>query len=131
MSKVHTEPAELRPAKEVDRRQSWFTALGVAGAVLASSCCVVPLALVLLGVSGAWIGNLTALEPYKPLFAVAALVFIGLGFRHVYFKPKLACADGSYCAHPQASLVTRTALWGATALIILSITVDLWAPLFY
>ena len=38
---------------------------GALGAILASSCCIVPLLLLSLGISGAWIGNLTALEPYK------------------------------------------------------------------
>ena len=33
----------------------------------ASVCCVGPFALLLAGVSGAWIGNLVALEPYRPL----------------------------------------------------------------
>jgi len=73
---------------------------GVVGAILASACCVAPLLLLMLGVSGAWIGNLTALEPYKPLFATVALIFIGLGFWQVYFKTKPACDDGSYCARP-------------------------------
>ncbi|MEQ1755915.1 MAG: mercuric transporter MerT family protein [Micropepsaceae bacterium] len=131
MSEVQSGPVRPRPPTKADHRQSWLAALGVTGAILASSCCVVPLLLVLLGVSGAWIGNLTALEPYKPLFTVVTLVFIGLGFWHVYFKPKPACADGSYCARPRASLITKSALWGATVLIILSITVDWWAPLFY
>jgi mercuric ion transport protein len=89
------------------------------------------LALILLGVSGAWIGNLTALEPYKPLFAVATSVFVGFGFWHVYFKPKQACADGSYCARPEAPFVTKAALWLAAVLVALSITIDWWAPLFY
>ena len=31
-------------------------------AIGASVCCVVPLVLVLLGISGAWIGTLTALD---------------------------------------------------------------------
>ena len=61
-------------------RQTWFAAGGVIGAVLASSCCIAPLLLLTLGVSGAWIGNLTALEPYKPVFLGVALVFIGLPF---------------------------------------------------
>ena len=39
----------------------------------ASSCCVLPLAFFALGVSGAWIGNLTALAPYQPFFVAAAL----------------------------------------------------------
>lgn len=114
-----------------DHRKGWLAAGGVAGAVLASSCCIVPLLLVTLGVSGAWIGNLTALEPYKPWFAGVALVFIGLGFRQVHFKAGSACAEGSYCARPQSSTLTKSVLWMATALVVLAVTIDWWAPLFY
>jgi len=49
-------------------------ATGGVAALLASTCCLGPLVLAALGVSGAWIGNLTALEPYRPLFLGAALV---------------------------------------------------------
>jgi mercuric ion transport protein len=35
---------------------------GGLAAILASTCCLGPLLLVMLGFSGAWIGNLTALE---------------------------------------------------------------------
>lgn len=113
-----------------DRRKGWFAAGGIIGAVLASSCCIVPLLLVTLGISGAWIGNLTALEPYKPYFAIVALVFIGLGFRHVYFRTKPECAEGSYCARPQSAIVTKTVLWASTLLVLLALTVSSWAPLF-
>jgi mercuric ion transport protein len=44
-----------------------------AAAIGASLCCVVPLVLVSLGISGAWLASLTALEPYRPLFAMAPL----------------------------------------------------------
>ena len=47
---------------------------GGLAAILASTCCLGPLILVALGFSGAWIGNLTALEPYRPIFIGAALV---------------------------------------------------------
>ena len=33
---------------------------GILGALAASSCCIVPLALFMLGISGAWIGNFAA-----------------------------------------------------------------------
>ena len=104
---------------------------GVVGAILASACCVAPLLLLMLGVSGAWIGNLTALEPYKPLFATVALIFIGLGFWQVYFKTKPACDDGSYCARPESALITKAALWFSTVLVGLALTINWWAPLFY
>lgn len=112
-------------------RKGLFATLGVLGALLASACCIVPLALVLLGVSGAWIGNLTALEPYKPLTSGIAILFIGAGFWHVYFRAKPECVEGSYCARPQSSRITKAALWGASILVLASITVNWWAPLIY
>lgn len=114
-----------------DRRKDWLATGGILGAILASSCCVVPLVLVTLGVSGAWIGDLTALEPYKPYFAAVTAVFIGAGFWHVYIRPKPACEEGSYCARPESALIAKSALWIATVLVLLAITIGWWAPLFY
>ena len=42
---------------------------GLLGAVAASSCCLVPLALFGIGVGGAWIGYLTRLAPLSALFS--------------------------------------------------------------
>lgn len=131
MNSTRTETEALQGDSEANNQRGWFAAGGVIGAVLASTCCIAPLVLLTLGISGAWIGTLTALEPYKPYFAVVALIFIGLGFRQVYFKAKPACVDGSYCAKPQSTLITKTALWLATVLVLLALTIDWWAPLFY
>lgn len=103
----------------------------VIGAVLASSCCVVPLILVTLGASGAWIGNLSVLDPYKGYFAAVTLVFLGAGFWQVYFKKDTVCEKGTYCTSPISGRVTKAALWAATILVLSALTVDLWAPLFY
>ena len=131
MTLTRAETEALQSDDAAHRKKSWFAAGGVIGAILASTCCIAPLALLMLGVSGAWIGTLTALEPYKPYFAAVALVFIGLGFRQVYFKAKPACVDGSYCAKPQSAPITKTALWMATALVVLALTIDWWAPFLY
>ena len=48
---------------------------GLIGAVLASTCCLGPFVLLLLGVSGAWISHLTALAPYQPFSWWRALGF--------------------------------------------------------
>lgn len=129
MSKIEIEtmPVEER----ADRRKTLFAAGGFIGAILASVCCVGPLVLLTLGISGAWIGTLTAFEPYKPIFAVIAIAFIGLGFRQVYFKSKPTCEEGSYCSRPESALITKTALWLATVLVVLALTINWWAPLFY
>ncbi|PCI52877.1 MAG: mercury transporter MerT [Alphaproteobacteria bacterium] len=104
---------------------------GILGAILASSCCILPLVLITFGVSGAWIGNLHALEPYKPIFIVITLGFLAAGFWHVYFKKPKPCEDDSYCAKPASSRVTKLALWIGSAMVLLALTIDYWAPLFY
>ena len=112
-------------------RERLLAAGGIVGAIIASSCCVLPLLLITLGVSGAWIGSLTALEPYKPYFLTVTAILLGAGFWHVYIRPKKACADDSYCARPRSGYITQISLWFATALALLAATVDYWAPLFY
>ena len=132
MSDMEIETTTLDAALETsDRRKGWFATGGVIGAILASTCCIAPLVLLTLGISGAWIGNLTALEPYKPIFAGVALVFIGLGFRQIYFKARPACEGGSYCARPESSRITKTALWLSTMLVVMALTINWWAPIFY
>jgi mercuric ion transport protein len=104
---------------------------GLIAALLASSCCVLPLALVTIGVSGAWIGNLTALEPYTPIFAAIAIAAIGLGFWQVYVRTPRACAGGSDCSTRRSQALTKTVLWVAAALTLVALTTRWWAPLFY
>lgn len=94
---------------------------GILAALGAASCCVIPFALFVLGVSGAWIGNLTALEPYQPIFVALAVAFIGCGTHLAYRKPKVACADGSYCARPVSSRMVKISLWSAGALVAITI----------
>jgi len=102
----------------------------IVGAVLASSCCIVPLVLLTLGVSGAWISNLTLLAPYQPLFIVATSGFLGAGYWAVYRKPKAQCAGEGHCASPLSDRVVKLTLWVATALVMAAIGVGLWGSLF-
>ena len=123
---------DLAVIVEARGAKSRIAAMGsLIGAILASSCCIVPLVLVTLGASGAWIGNLTGLEPYKPIFAAITFVFLGFGYWQVYRKPALVCMEGSYCASPASDRIVKGALWIATALVVLALTIDFWAPLFY
>jgi len=62
------------------RNQQWSAWAALGAAVGASICCVVPLALVALGIGGAWMGKLTAFEPFRPWFialAVGLLAYAG------------------------------------------------------
>lgn len=113
------------------RKRNAAAAGGVIGAVLASSCCIAPLLLITLGASGAWIGNLTLLKAYQPVFIPLTIAFLGYAFWQVYGKPKKACDDGSYCASPVSDAIIKGTLWIATSLVALAVSTDLWAPLFY
>src|SRR5258708_21063456 len=88
-------------------RQSLMAAGGLLGALAASSCCILPLVLFGLGLSGAWIGNFTRLAPYQPCFIAATLAFLGCGYWLVYRSSKLACVDGEACAPPLPNRVFK------------------------
>lgn len=107
-----------------------LTALGgVLGALAASSCCVLPLLLFSVGIGGAWIGNLTALAPYQPVFAAFTLAVLGLGFWRVY-GPRRACAEGGACARPLPNRLVKASLWLATVLIAVALAFPYLASLF-
>jgi mercuric ion transport protein len=119
-----------RRVTETARVQGLMAAGGLLGALGASSCCILPLVLFSLGVSGAWIGNLTQLAPYQPYFLAATLGFLGYGYWLVYRSSKLACADGEACARPLANRIVKTGLILATILVIAALGFDFVAPLF-
>lgn len=100
------------------------------GALAASSCCILPLALFSLGISGAWIGNFTQLAEYQPYFIAATLAFLSAGYWLAYRSPKLACAESATCARPLPNRLVKTALVMATVLIAAALSFDFLASLF-
>ncbi|ABF12850.1 mercuric transporter MerT family protein [Cupriavidus metallidurans] len=103
---------------------------GVLAALGASVCCVGPLVLLALGVSGTWIGNLTAMEPYRPLFIGLTVVFFGAAFRKLYLMPQV-CAAGTPCADPRTRSRQRLTFWIVAVLVLGLLAVPWLAPLFY
>jgi len=111
-------------------RQSLMAAGGLLGALAASSCCILPLALFGLGVSGAWIGNFTRLAPYQPYLIAATLAFLGYGYWLVYRSSTRPCADGAACARPLPNRIVKISLLLATILVVAALGLDFIAPLF-
>jgi mercuric ion transport protein len=85
-------------------------------AMAASVCCIVPLALVLAGVSGAWIANLTALETWRPWFSGVTVICLALAFWSLY-GPTSRCRTDGECRDLRVLRHHRLGLWIATALI--------------
>jgi mercuric ion transport protein len=104
-------------------------AAGVLAAIGASVCCVGPLVLLMLGIGGAWIANLTALEPLRPWFIAATLVFLGLAFRRLYLQPQV-CEPGAACAEPIVLKRQRLIFWIVSVLLLALLSVPWLAPLF-
>jgi mercuric ion transport protein len=92
--------------------------------------------LLALGISGAWIGSLTALEPYQPIFIGLTLLFLGFAFYRLYSLYRLylarpSCSRESACANPRTLKRQRAAFWIITVLVLGLIAVPWLAPLFY
>jgi mercuric ion transport protein len=108
-------------------------ALALAGvaALLASTCCVVPLVLAIVGISGAWIAQLHRMEPYSyPLTALAAAALLLAGWR--IWRP--AAQDDAQCdleACRQRNAGARRWFWVLAVLTATPIVVRQAAHLFY
>lgn len=105
-------------------------ATGGLAAILASACCLGPLILVTLGFSGAWISNLTALEPYRPILIGAALVALYFAWRRI-FRPVQACRPGEVCALPRVRRGYQLMFWVVATLAAVAMAYPYLLPLFY
>ena len=112
------------------KSKSGMLALGGLAAILASTCCLGPLVLVALGISGSWIGNLTVLEPFRPLFTAAALAALFFAWRRI-FRPAQACEAEEICALPRVKAAYKVMFWIVAALVLIALAFPYVLPLFY
>jgi mercuric ion transport protein len=110
-------------------RTKFTLGTAIAAGFAATLCCIAPLLLFMLGISGAWIANLTAMEPYKPYLLALAIVCVAYGVWKVYRKsPAVDCKAGTYCATPIADKINKIMLCLAIGLILLVIIYPYIAP---
>ena len=120
-----------RPGVDETTKKSLFAGGNVLGAVAMLSCCIAPLALFSLGVTGAWIGGLASLYQFKWIFFFATAGFLGGGFYMVYRKPLASAYDsGGYCATPLFDRFNKIVLWTATFLSLAALAFPYVAPAF-
>lgn len=103
---------------------------GVLAAILASTCCLGPLVLVALGLSGAWIGNLRVLEPYRPILIGAALLALLVAGRRI-FRPAPACKPSEACAASQTRTTYKIVFFIVAALVVVALAFPYALRLFY
>ena len=106
---------EIEPGKKGD--STWLGVGAVGAAILASSCCILPLLLGGAGVSA--LGLAASFETARPYLLGVTALLLGGGFYYNYFR-KPDCAPGEACEVPRPRLqrFNRTVLWFATAAVV-------------
>ena len=117
-------------ANSPERTGSGALLLGGLAAILASTCCLGPLLLVALGLSGAWIGNLTRLEPYRPFFIAGALIALFFAGRHI-FRPAEDCKPGEVCAVPRTRRIYKVLFVTVSVLVLIALVFPYVVKFFY
>ncbi|EKT4486605.1 MULTISPECIES: mercuric transporter MerT family protein [Gammaproteobacteria] len=102
---------------------------GITAAIGASLCCIGPFLLLSLGISGAWIGNLTLLEPYRPVFVMLVMLLFGWAGWQIH-RPVEACEPGTACAVPHTRKRRQIVFWIAVIVALVLVTSTHWIPLF-
>ena len=116
------------PAKTT-RSTTWPQLGAVLAALGASLCCVAPLLLISIGVGGAWMSSLTALEPYRPLFVIAAVALLGMAGWRLY-RREVDCEPGQICANPAVKRRQRLILWLVAIPMLALLAFPWYAPAF-
>jgi mercuric ion transport protein len=105
---------------------------GALAAIVASVCCLGPFVLVTVGISGAWISNLAAFEPYRPYAIAVALVCMVLAYRKIYATPAPeACEPRTLCAVPQTRRIYKMMFWVVSAMVLIAMGFPYAARFFY
>ncbi len=93
------------------------TAGSVVSGILASACCIGPLVLGLLGISGAAFAQ--RFEPFRPYLLILTYALLGGAF-YLTYRPQAACASGEACEMPRASRVGKMMIWIAAIVVVLA-----------
>lgn len=107
--------------------------VAVTSSLIASTCCLFPLVLVLLGITGAWMIHLAALKPWVPLFTAIAVVAL-LGSGYLLFRPLKRCTVSDDACGDSRRVTQRIYLLSTlfvSGLLLFPVVAPIVAPLFY
>lgn len=114
--------------KDLENKSTWLVSGGVLAAITASLCCVGPLILTLIGISGAAV--LSKLEVLRvPMIFVVVLLFGAAGY--LLFRKRESCEPSSICANPKKYKRMVVAYWLGLIIAIFAITSINWIMWFF
>lgn len=95
---------------------------------LVSTCCLGPTLYVLFGVSVGGLGIFAPLEPYRPVFMLAAVGLLGYAFYHLYIRPpQFDCVENGR----SALKTSRFLFWVASIVFVVAALYPVVLPHFF
>lgn len=124
-------PPAVSPPAHLPAAPKWFAAFGLVagvGAIIASSCCVIPLGLAAVGAGASIFGGLEMVAEWRvPLLSLSGLAIAG-GWGAWWFKQPVACEPWTSCATPQRSRSTLALLLCASTIVLAAASWDYIDP---
>lgn len=114
-------------ATETAGKSVLLTAGAIFSAIGASLCCLLPLAVAVLGVGSAALG--AWFEPVRPLFLALTMGFLSYAFYRAYRREE--CGEGESCAVPARRRRQRLLLWLMAPVVILLMTFPYYVEWLY
>jgi mercuric ion transport protein len=103
-------------------------ATAAVASLLASTCCLLPLALVSVGLTGAWLANLRVLQPFSPVLIGIAIAALALAGRSLFRSRSItSCRIDDAKPRP----LYKATFWLVAALTLILLVMPVVAPWFY
>jgi mercuric ion transport protein len=108
---------------------TWAVVGGVAAAVgVCAAGCLLPAVLIGVGITGAWVGSMDSLTPYKWIFFALAATMLGFVYYRLYGIPRNGPGTGEIRDIGRMDRLVRRMLWAGTALTVFGIAYGLIEP---
>lgn len=110
-------------SKKIENKSGLLIGGGIVASIIASLCCIGPLVLTILGISGAAV--LSKFEAIRlPMILVVLALFGFSGF--ALYRKRNSCEPGSICAYPKKYRRMVVFYWIGLAVALLGITSPQW-----
>jgi len=116
---------DLEIVKKKTTSSNQFLISGVLVSFGASICCLGPFALLVTGISGAWISQLMVLEPYQPLFVLIVLGLFAMAGCKI-FEPVIRTVEKDTCPSPQVKLSQKLTFLFTSVVASFLLTSEYW-----
>lgn len=110
-------------SKKFENKSGWLVGGGIIASVVASLCCVGPLVLTILGVSGA--AALAKFEVVRAPMLLLVIILFSIAGISLYRKRK-HCEPGSICADPRKFKKMIIFYWFGLVIALLAMTSPQW-----